>query len=151
MDGQPVSWAERVQVVRSRALAQRPQATLAQRLAAAEAALRALTPAPGRGKRQICDEAAWHAAVASVLQRYDVGGLLHVMWERQETAVTRYGGRGRGRPERPTRTMVRVRYVIPGVQRDAIAMAAQRQRLGWRVQVTNAPADRLSRPQAVRH
>ena len=46
VDGEPVCWTERVQVVRSSTLAQRQQASLEKRLAAAEAELRALTPAP---------------------------------------------------------------------------------------------------------
>jgi hypothetical protein len=151
VDGQRVSWSERVQVVRSRALAKRHQAVLDKHLAAAEAELRALTPAPGRGKRQIRDEAVLQAAVATVLAQYDVAGLLRVTWERQETTVTRYVGRGRGGPDRPTRTSVQVRYVITGVLRDETAITARRHRLGWRVQVTNAPADRLSLPETMAH
>jgi len=65
--------------------------------------------------------------------------------------VPRYVGRGRGAPDRPTRTQVRVRYALTDVQRHEDAMAARRPRLGWRVQVTNAPVDRLPLPQAVQH
>jgi hypothetical protein len=54
-DGAPVCWAERVLVVRSPPLAQRQQATLEKRLAAAEEELRALT---------------------RVLERHEVAGLL---------------------------------------------------------------------------
>lgn len=151
VDGRLLRWTERVQVVRSRALAQRQQATLAKHLAAAEAELWALTPAPGRGKRQIHDEAALQAAIARVVARHDVAGLLTVTWERQATAVTRYVGRGRGGPDRLTRTAVHVRYVVTGVQRNETALAARQHRLGWRVQVSNAPADRLSLPAAVMH
>lgn len=151
VDGHPVCWTERVQVVRSRALAQRQQARLERQLTAAEAELRTLTPAPGRGRRQLRDEAAVQAAIASVCARHGVTGLLLVAWERQETKGTRYVGRGRGGPDRPTRTEVHVRYVITDVHRDAAALATRRHRLGWRVQVTNAPADQLSLPQAVRH
>jgi len=50
VDGSPVYWTERVQVVRSPTLAQRPQATLEKRLAAAEEALRKLTPPPRAGQ-----------------------------------------------------------------------------------------------------
>ena len=147
----PVRWTERVQVIRSLALAQRQQATLDKHLATAEAALWALTPAPGRGKHQIRDEAALQAAIARVLDRHDVAGLLTVTWERQERTVTRYAGRGRGGPARPTRTQVQVRYAITGVQRNEPVIAARQYRLGWRVQVTNAPGARLSLPQAVQH
>jgi hypothetical protein len=65
VDGQPVRWTERVQVVRSLELARRSQAPLEKHLVAAEAELRALTPAPGRGKRQISEEAALQAAIAA--------------------------------------------------------------------------------------
>ena len=89
--------------------------------------------------------------MARVLERHEVAGLLTATWERHETTVTGYVGRGRGGPDRPTRTEVQVRYVLTGVQRHEEAIAARRHRLGWRVQVTNAPVDRLSLPQAVRH
>jgi transposase len=151
VNGQRVGWSERVQVVRSCALAQHQEATLDKHLGAAEAALRALTPAPGRGKRQIRDEAALQTAVAAVLERYDVAGLLTVRWERHETTVTRYIGRGRGGLHRPTHTEGQVRYVITGVERNEPAIAARRHRLGWRLQVTSAPADQLSLTEAVVH
>ena len=151
VDGEPVHWIERVQVVRSPALAQRQQATLEKRLAAAEAELGTLTPSPGRGKRQLRDEDTLQAAIARVVERYEVAGLLTARWERHETAVTRYVGRGRGGADRPTRTQVQVRYAITGVQRHEEAIATRQQRLGWRVQVTNAPVDWLPLPQAVRH
>ncbi|HEY7493890.1 MAG TPA: transposase, partial [Candidatus Tectomicrobia bacterium] len=151
VDGAPVHWTERVQVIRSLALAQRQQAALDKHLAAAEAAVWALTPAPGRGKRQIRDAAALQEAIARVVEQHDVAGLLTVRWERHETTVTRYVGRGRRGPARPTRTAVEVRYVITDVQRNETALAAQRYRLGWRVQVTNAPGDLLSLTAAVVH
>lgn len=151
MNGQPVSWTERVQVVRSQALAQRQQAMLDKHLAAAEVELWALTPPPGRGKRQIRDAAALEAAIAGVLERHRVTGLLTVAWERHEATVTRDVGRGRGGPDRPTRTDVQGRYVITGIQRHEAALAARQHRLGWRVQVTNAPVDRLPLTAAVRH
>jgi len=109
VEEQPVTWQERVQVVRSPRLAQRQTRSLEHRLAAAEAHLWALTPAVGRGKRQIRDEHALQAAIVQVLQRYDVTGLLEARWERHEHTVTRYVGRGRGGPERPRRTEVQTR------------------------------------------
>jgi transposase len=150
-DGAPVCWTERVQVVRSPTLAQRQQATLEKRLAAAEAELRALTPVPGRGKRQLRDAETLQAAITGVLARHEVAGLLTATWERYATTVTRSVGRGRGGPDRPTRTQRQVRSALTGVQRNEEAMAARRHRLGWRVQVTNTPMDRLPLPPAVRH
>jgi transposase len=151
VDGSPVCWTERVQVLRSPTLAQRQQATLEKHGAAAEEELWALTPAPGRGKRQYRDTDTLQAAIAHVLERHEVIGLLTPRWERPETTVTRYVGRGRGGPDRPTRTQVQVRYALTDVQRNEEAIATRRQRLGWRVQVTNAPVDRLPLSQAVQH
>lgn len=149
--GEEVEWTERVQVVRSRALARHQRDQLTQRLTNAEAALRALTPPPGRGKRQYRDKAALEAAVVQVLERYEVTGLLQVTWQREEEILLRYVGRGRGGPQRPTRTEVRVRYIITAVQCDAAAIQQRTHRLGWRVQVTNGPVERLSLAQAVLH
>lgn len=120
--GERVEWTERVQVVRSAALAARESQQLEQRLTRAETALRALTPPPGRGRRPYRDETALQAAVAGVLERYGVTGLLQVTWRRGEESTTRYVGRGRGGPHRPVRTEVRVRYVITDVRRDEAAI-----------------------------
>jgi len=81
--GEPVAWTERVQVVRSLALAQHQADQLEQRLVKAEAALRAPTPAPARGRRQYRDEAALQAAVADVMTRYGMTGLLRLTWQRE--------------------------------------------------------------------
>ncbi len=148
---QPVSWSERVLIVRSLSLAKLQCERLEQRLAKATAALRALTPPVSRGKRQIRDEAVLQEAIARIMERHDVKELLQVAWERQETTVTRYQGRGRGSAQRPTTTHQQVRYVITDVVRNETAIAAQRQRLGWRAQVTNAPVEQLSLAQAVLH
>jgi transposase len=151
VDGKGVTWTERVQVVRSLALAEQESQQLEQRLAKAEAALRALTPPPGRGRRPYRDEAALQTAVAHILERCGVTGLLRVTWRREEETVMRYVGRGRGSPKRPVRTEVRVRYVIAEVRRDEEAIQRRRYRLGWRIQVTNLPVARMSLAQTVVH
>ncbi|MBK6325572.1 MAG: hypothetical protein IPF56_06455 [Chloroflexi bacterium] len=63
---QPVVWSERCLVVRSFSYQKTEQANLRQRLAKAEGALRDLTPAPGRGKRPITDEASLQKAIAAI-------------------------------------------------------------------------------------
>lgn len=147
----PVSWSERVLMVRSLALAKAQSERLEQRLTKATAALQALTPPVSRGRRQIRDEAALQQAMADIMERHDVKELLQVKWERQETTITRYQGRGRGSAQRPTTTHQQIRYVITAVTRNETAIAARRQRLGWRAQVTNAPVEKLSLAQAVLH
>ena len=136
-------WEERVQVVRSLALAERQQKHLEARLERAAKEVRALTPPVGRGRKQYDDEALLQAAVQSILDQEKVAGLLRVAWQRQETRTARYDGRGRGGPNRPRRVLTRVRYEITEVCRDEEAIRRHGARLGWRVQATNVPKKRL--------
>jgi transposase len=149
VEGRRVAWTERVLVVRSRALAREQAEGLVRRLAQATAALLALTPTPGRGKRQIAEETTLAPAVAGVLERFGVTGLLTVRWEVEERTTIRYVGRGRPDPTRPTRPVVRRRLVITAVERDEPAIAARQARLGWRLLATSARTERLTLPQAV--
>jgi transposase len=130
-------------------LRQRQLASLDERLAKATAQLLALTPPPGRGKRQIQTEADLVAAGTAILQRYEVEGLLTYMFERQETRRINYVGRGRGGAERPQQETVTVRYQLTAVERDAAALVAHAQTLGWRAYVTNAPDTKLTWAEAV--
>jgi transposase len=141
---QPITWKERVQLICAPALAQRQHAKLEERLRRAEQTVRALTPSVGPGKKQCREESALQTAVSAILERCDVAGLLTVSWQRQEYQKTKYIGPGRGSVRRATRTVVRVRYQITAVHREAAAIEIRRKRLGWRVQVTNSPKKRLS-------
>jgi transposase len=150
-EGQTLTWTERVQVVRSTALAHAQTQALEARLRAAVTALEKLTPEPGRGKRQIREADKLQEAIAGVLARHQVTGLVQVAWRKEEQVHTRYVGRGRGGPHRPTRVERKVRYVITQVQRDESAIQAARYRLGWRIQISNAPQKLLSLSQSVSH
>lgn len=142
---------ERVQVIRLAELARQEAEGLDKRLAQAEKALRAIAPLSSRGKRYYRDEASIREAIAKVKRHYRVGGLLHVTLEREEKSRERYAGRGRGGPDRPRVTQTQVRYIVAEVQRDEEAIARQRHRLGWRVQVTNALPEEMTIPEAVIH
>src|SRR3954471_434253 len=83
-----VTWTERVQVIRSRSLAQAQDTALEQRLRQAEVALGLLTPPPGRGQRSFEEAASLEAAIAASLQHHDVIGLLQVCWRRDEQTRT---------------------------------------------------------------
>ena len=143
-NGQEIGWTEQVVVVRSLSLARRQQATLERHLTQAEAEVWALTPALGRGKRQIREEGELSEAIARILDRHGVRDILRIPYQRQETRTTRYVGPGRGGPHRPTCTEVTVRYQITSVGRDQAALKARVHRLGWRVYATNAPQKKLS-------
>ena len=142
-DGTVVTWQERLLIIRSQALAEVKAQTLEMRLTQAEAAIRALTPSPGRGKRQFDDPVALQQAVDAILTGHDVAGLLEVEAERQVTVrhVRQYR-------DRPARMEEKVRYQVH-VRRREEAIAQAKQRLGWRVYATNAPVEQLSLATAV--
>jgi len=146
--GETVTWQDRVQWVYAPTLAAQQQQALERRLQQATAALQALTPAPGRGKRALRDAATLQARSTAILDQHQVSGLLRPQWEVVEQRQTRYVGRGRGSAERPTREIIRQYYRITTVERVQPAIAAVQSALGWQLQVTNAPAVRLPLAQA---
>ena len=143
------TWTEQVMVVRSERYRQVMQAGLERRLQRATAQLLALTPAPGRGKRQIPTAGALVLAANAILKQQALAGLLTYAYERQEQRQTKYRGRGRAGPDRPQRVIVTVRYQITAVSRQAAAIAAEQATLGWRAYGTNAPATQLTLADAV--
>lgn len=141
--GQAVIWEERLLVVYSPALAKQARRGLHQRLQQAEEELKALTPPRGRGRRQWEDLEALEAAVQAILKQRRVEGLLEVTCEREveRRHIRKYG-------HHPARTEERVRYVVH-VRRNEAAITNARRRLGWRLYVTDAPAEEFSLTQAV--
>ena len=147
--GESKEWKERVLIVRSESYRRVMQEGLASRLQRALEELMALTPAPGRGKRQIQDETELVEAAEAILKAHDVQGLLSYTFERQEKRQTKYLGRGRGSPDRPKQEIVTVRYQMTAIVRQEGAIAALQKTFGWRAYVTNAPAEQLRLEQAV--
>jgi transposase len=144
VDATQHTWSERVQIIRSESAAESQTAALQRRLDKAEAALRGLTPPPGPGRTQFTTGWELEQAIAAILTEHDVKDLLQVNFERQETRRTKFVGRGRGGPNRPKKTEWNVRYQITTVRRNQAAIAQRVARLGWQVQATNAPAERLA-------
>jgi len=138
-----VTWDERVLIVRSTAFAEAAVRSLHQRLAQAQAALRALTPPRGRGRHQFTEPAALQAAVDAILNRYAVNGLLTVKLQRETESrtVRAYG-------TEPERIEERHRYIVQ-VKENRARLRTLEPRLGWRVYATNAPARQLPLDQAV--
>jgi transposase len=149
MDGEVTEWTERVLVVRSESYRRVLREGLAGRLERAAEDLLALTPAPGRGKRQIQSETELGVTAQAVLKAHDVEGLLDYPFERQEKQQTKYLGRGRGSSERPKQTIGTVRYQITAVTQQEDAIAALQKTFGWRAYVTDAPVAQLTLAQAV--
>ena len=123
--GQRVVWEERLLVIRSRDLLARESGHLEDRVKNAEAALTRFALPPKRGRRQYRDRASLAAAITQKLDALQVTGLLDVILA-EET-----GGR-------------QSRWIVTEVTRNAVALAAARDTLGWRVLATNAPPTRLS-------
>ena len=136
LEGEIVTWTERVGVIYSPTDAQTQIQNLAHRLQQAETKL--LTPAPGRGKRQITTEALLPEKIQAILQQYRVNGLLQVDYEGQVIPAKS----GQSSPPK-------VRYQMTQVRPQGAAITATQHRLGGKVDVTNAPADRLALAQAV--
>jgi len=123
VDGTPVTFSERVVLVRSPSLAERRTTALRARLSKAEGELLALTPPPGRGRRQHREAGKFLTAIQAVLQRHRVSGLLKLTCR---VEVDAGGGE---------------RFVVEAVERNEAAIAHDEARLGWRVLLTNLPAE----------
>jgi transposase len=141
--GQAREWSERLLVVRSFQYQQSTQKLLHRRLDRAEKALKALTPARGRGKRQIQDEAHLLAAIQRIAEKYRVQGWFDYDYQQQvtERQVRAYG-------DQPARTQRTVRFQLT-VTRNEPAIVQAEFRAGWRIYATNAPAKQLTLTQAV--
>ncbi len=142
-DGTVVTWQERLLIVRSHALAEMKKKSLEKRLDKAQAEILALTPPPGRGRRQFDDPEALRQAIDAILTRHDVDEFFSAELERQVTVrqIRKYR-------DRPARTEEKVRYQVHVTRREE-AIEEAKERLGWRVYATNAPAEQLGLTKAV--
>jgi transposase len=146
-DGQ--NWEERVLIVRSHAYAEAQQHYLEKRMDKATAALLALTPPVGQGKRQVKDEKTLHERAEAILEKHEVTGLLTYHYTRESKQEEKLVGSGRNGPNRSRQVVEHVRYQITQVQRNAVAIAQHVATLGWRAYGTNAPSTRLSFENAI--
>ncbi len=119
------------------------------RLQRASEALLSLTPAPGRGKRQVQDETELVAAAQAILKVHEVVGLLNYSYECQEKRHQKYVGRGRDGPERLQQEIVTIRYRMTAISRQEEAIAALQKNLRLARFVTDALVEQLSLEQAV--
>lgn len=133
-DGSTV-WNERVLVYRSEAVAQRQRNGLAQRIESAIAALNALTPPIGRGRRQHATLEQLNAAIRRIERKHKVEGLLCTRWRSEPWP-------SRALPDRE-------RFIVIDVIVSEAKVEHLSQRLGWQVLVTNVPLDSLPLTEAV--
>jgi transposase len=151
LDCDSIEWVERVLVVRSESFADSKIKKLEENLEKATGYIRALTPSPGKGKRQIREEAQLLAAIQKVQAELSVKDLLSTTWERQEKSITKFKGRGRGSVNRECVTNIEIRYEITSVTLNEDAISKAKYRCGWRAYVTNTQKNDLSFQQAVEH
>jgi transposase len=149
INGEAKEWTERVLVVRAENYRRVLREGLEGRLQRAIEELLALTPLPGRGKRQIQGETELVEAAEAILKAHDVEGLLSYTFNRQEKRQTKYLGRGRGSPERPKQEIVTIRYQMTTIARQEEAIAVLQKTFGWRAYVTDAQVEQLTLEQAV--
>jgi transposase len=130
--GAEVRWSERVLVVYSPQHAAAQEKGLQQRLTRALDELHALTPPPGRGRRQFTDETQLRAQAQSILKRQRVDGLITLTYKLEiiQKSKRAYAGQ-------PAHTQETQRFVLTA-RRNTPAIRAQIQHLGWRAFVTNA-------------
>ncbi|MCP4420641.1 MAG: IS1634 family transposase, partial [Chloroflexi bacterium] len=143
VNGEKIVWQERCLFIRSKNYTEAMLPKFQQRLDKAEAALRRLTPIPGKGKKQIRDKKTLKKKIKAVEKKYKVGGLFNIQRERQ--VKTRHIRAYRGKPARTEET---VRYQI-SVTRNEEAIEQAAALVGWRIYATNATQARLSLTDAV--
>ena len=143
IDGKQKRWTERVLIVNSPAYAKQKEKGLEKRLQNAEKKIYALTPARGRGKRQITDESELITAVESILKKHKVEGFLSYDYEKEVETKTSYVGKGRGSANRERKTIEKIRYQITNVSRNKEKIENEIKKYGWKVYVTDVPKKRL--------
>lgn len=142
VDGAPITWSERRILVRSRAMQAAQRQALSRRLSQAEADLAALLVSR-RGKERPTTPPEAEAAIAALLDRHQVTGLLTVtlMAEAQTRTIRAY----RGQPAREETSYT----MTVTSQRNDGALRAAEERLGWQVYVTNRPVGQFTLDQVV--
>jgi transposase len=143
-DGKEIKWDERVLIANSPRHAQVQEKGLEKRMRHAEEKILALTPERGRGRRQITEEADLIVAVEGILKKHKVDGLVTYEYIKEVEREEKYIGRGRGSRNREKRVLERIRYVITKVDRDGERVHAEVKRFGWKVFVTDVPAQTVS-------
>ena len=108
------------------------QRGLEQRLKTATEKLMSLTPPVGRGKRQIRDEAVLHQKASAILKQHRVEELLSYSYQYH-----------------PGNSKKKERYQITAVEQNSEKIETVSQIFGWRVYVTNLPAEGLSFEKAI--
>ena len=134
---QTFEWTERLLVVRSTQFTKSSLKLLHRRLEKAEKALKSLTPARGRGKQQIKEEAELLASIRSIEKKYRVQGFFEFDYQKEvtEKKVRAYG-------DKAARIDSKMRFQLT-ITRNQEAVAKAEAKMGWRIYATNAPVEKF--------
>lgn len=135
------TWTERWLVTQSYAHARRAQQRLHARLDKAEQKLQRLRPTATETAAEFL------ARAERVAQHQHVAGLFHIQVTTEVTTRRCYLQRGRPGPHTPYEDVTEQRLHLH-VQRNTEAITRAQTLCGWRIYVTNVPADRMSLAQA---
>ena len=141
-DGAQHTWTERWLVTRSDALAQQRQKTWKRRLQRTQSKLTHLKAKKGESA------AALLAGAEGIVERYKMTDIITVQVHETVTQEKRYIGPGRPGPNRPFRWR-EVRHLQVTFERDDAAWDEVLTLAGWRIYVTNVPAEPLSLDHAI--
>ncbi|MCP4400002.1 MAG: transposase [bacterium] len=142
VEGEHLTWEERVLIVNSPAHRHRQAKGLEARLTHAEEKLYTLPPPRGPGKRQITDEASVLEKAGAILKQHKVEGLLSYAYEREVQKKESYVGKGRGSKNRPKKVTEHIRYQVTAVSRENEQIETQKRMYGWKAYVTDVPEAR---------
>ncbi len=143
VEGEHLTWEERVLIVNSPAHRHRQVKGLEARLTHAEEKLSKLTPPRGPGKRQITDEASLLAKATAIVKQHKVEGFLSYAYVREVQKKEAYVGKGRGSKNRAKKVTERVRYQMTQVLRETHTIEEEKKTYGWKAYVTDVPEERL--------
>ncbi len=143
VEGEEITWEERLLVVRSYSYMKSELSGLRRRQEKAEAALIALTPPRQRGKKQIQEEAELLSTIKKIEKKHRVKGFFHYDYQEEAEERTVRGYKGK-----PSRVERKVRYQLT-VSRNQEAIEAVEFKAGWRIYATNEASTKLSLSDAV--
>ncbi len=141
---QTYQWKERWLVIRSDNHAKRQKKQLIKRLETAEKNVKKLYPKAGEGAEELA------ARAAKVIENHGVSDFLSVSINERIDYRKRYLKRGRPGPTSPYERQAIHEYQCRS-QRQEEAIKAQCDLLGWRIYVTNTPAERMSLEQSLKY
>lgn len=137
-------WQERWLIVQSKSYAETQRKAFLKRL---EKAIQELEHLKSKKDE---DQARFQARAEKILKHRKVEDCITLQVQETVTHETKYRGRGRSGPNRPSR-VIEKRQLHLAFQRNETLIARELQLAGWRIYVTNTPEARLSLRESVRY